>query len=99
LFNKGFGSDPCIAARLNGIQEFAAILSGIPEEALSEQKLQNAGLLKTINDLYNQDYKAPEDDDTADSFHSWLETNHAGLLDDPEFATVWPHVKMVNMLD
>jgi hypothetical protein len=90
LFTDGFGNDPCLAARLNGIQNFAAVLSGIPPEALADPVPANEDLRKEVSRLYGV-YTGP---DTAAAFREWLLTNHPNVFNDPQFATVWPTIAM-----
>ena len=91
LFKQGFGSDPCLAARLNGVTEYVAKSSGIDESALSDAKW-NAPLGKQILDLA---YAFQGDDDMDwDAFRDWLQLHHPNLTGHTDFPATWPQVKL-----
>lgn len=91
LFMEGFGNDPCLAARLNGVTEYVAKSIGIDESALSDGKW-NAQLGNQIADLAFT-FKGNGAMDW-NAFQNWLQTNHPNLTGHPDFPATWPQVKL-----
>jgi hypothetical protein len=90
LFNSGFGNDPCLAARLNGILEFRAGQLGITEEAL-------AGAVYDIElggRILNLMYEHVNDNHPQwDAFMTYLNDNHQDIVTNPNFHTTYPKAK------
>jgi hypothetical protein len=85
-FMEGFGSMPCLAARLTGLQEFGAKL--ILGTSLPTTRVPNDQLAAQLNNLYGI---CPEPDDkTPESFLAWLNTNHQDVVNHADFDGVWP---------
>lgn len=90
FFNKGFGTDPCIAARLNGIAEYQARALGISEEALSGARY-NGELGNRILGLAYE-FLDPDEPDWA-AFLEFLETDHTEIFTHPDFHATYPVAK------
>jgi hypothetical protein len=82
FFNQGFGSAPCICGRLNGVAEFLARQSDIPEEALSDAKYDVA-LSQKLAKLA-EDFFGGKDPDWP-AFMEYIRSNYAGLMGHPKF--------------
>lgn len=90
FLENGFGRDPCLAARLNGVAEYRAGQEGISEAALSGARYSIA-LGKKILTLAYAFFEDDDDDDDDyepdwGAFRTYLKANHGGIADDPDFA-------------
>jgi len=85
FFNTGFGNDPCIAARLNGITEYAAKAAGISEAALSDAKgdPKLEGLL--LEAMYRFDDEFDSDTWKRSDFEAYLQRESPGAMLHPAY--------------
>jgi hypothetical protein len=86
FFTDGFGTDPCLAARLTGIQDFGAQLAGIGG---GDTKSKNVDLRSEITTLYGE-YTGEE---TESAFRTWLADNHGDIEGHDDFESVWSEIK------
>ncbi|MDA0366367.1 MAG: hypothetical protein O3B31_15435 [Chloroflexi bacterium] len=94
FFNTGFGNDPCIAARLNGVAEYQAKALGISEEALSGAKYDSV-LGNEILEIAYEFFEEFEQDHEPDwgAFLAHLRKHHTDVVDHPAFDATYSVAK------
>jgi hypothetical protein len=95
LFNTGFGADPCLAARLNGIAEFRAGQLGISEQALVGARADPALAMK-IYELSVEKEKEFNPGDEYDwiGFKAFLAEARPEIVADPNFDASYADAKL-----